>query len=103
MNFSENFGVCTKDPVFINFDFIFETGGAEGNLVILYESGIECRITSVSGKKLLVTGFFGSIQYTLSSQVFESEVSIVEYFNLVSVLYSIKLLWKLFQDYMFEF
>ena len=103
VNFSEMFGVCTRDPVSINFDFIFETGGAKGILVILDESGVESRIKTVSGIKLLVTGFFGSIQYTVSSQVFESEVSIVEYFKLISVLYFIKLQWKLFQDYRSEF
>ena len=69
--FSELLDVCTVDPVSIHFEFDLETGEAEGKLFSSDESGDESSKTSVSEKNLLVTGFIGSIQNTVPSQVFE--------------------------------
>ena len=74
--YSELLEVCIVDPICIHFEFFSETGGAEGKLLISEETGDESRTTSVSEKNLLVTGFIRSLQYTVSSGVFESEVSI---------------------------
>ena len=78
--------VCTVDPASTNYGFFGEIGRAEGQLLLSQESRDESRILSVSEKKLLVTRFMGSIQNTVSSEVFESAVSIVKYFKLISVL-----------------
>ena len=86
-------GVCAVDPVSISFEFLSETCGAEGSYLSSDESVDEYRITSVSKKKLLVTGFFGFIQNTVSSDVFESEESIVKYLKMISVLRFIRLPW----------
>ena len=84
-----------RSSIFKVFVFISETGGAEGNLLLSDETGDESRITPLSEKNLLVTGFFGSIQYTVFSEEFESQLSIVKYFKLISVLlyYSVILPW----------
>ena len=84
--FSDLLDVCSVDPLSINFEFVSETDGAESRFFLSDVSGDESRITLVSGKKLIVTVFFGSVHHTLSSVPNESEVSIVKYFKLVSVL-----------------
>ena len=76
-------GVSTLDPVFIYFEFISKSGGAQGYFFETEEPGDEAMITSVSEEELLVARFFGSIQYTVSSEVFEAEVSIVNYLKLI--------------------
>ena len=86
-------GVCTVDPVSINFEFVSETGGAEGKLFISDESGDETKITSSSEKMLSVTGFFGSSQNKVSSEVSESELSIVKHIKVISVLRFIRQQW----------
>ena len=50
LSFSELLETCTVDLVSVNFGFISETGGAEGNLFLSNETGDESRITSVSEK-----------------------------------------------------
>ena len=85
MNFSESLEVCTVDPESINFDFFSETGGAEGIFFFQIEPGDESRLTSVSGNKSLVTVLVGLIQDTVSSGVFEPELSILKYFLIISV------------------
>ena len=95
--------VHRQDPVFVHFEFNYETGGAEGKSIKSVASGDESGITSVSEKKLLVTRFFGSIQYTVSSEVFESEVSISKYFKLFPVLGFTRQQWKIFQGYQVQF
>ena len=44
-------------------------------------------------KEVIKTGFVGSIQRTVSLEVFKSEVPIVKNFNLISVLCFSKLQW----------
>ena len=39
LNFSELLEVCFVDPVSIHFEFISETGGAEGKLLLSGDSG----------------------------------------------------------------
>ena len=53
--------VCTVDPVFTNFEFLYKTGWAEGNLFLSHESGNESRTMSVSEKELSVTRSISSI------------------------------------------
>ena len=59
---------------------ISETAGGEAKKLLSDESRDEFKIASVSEKKKLVTGFIGSLQYAVPSEVFESEVSIVNNF-----------------------
>ena len=68
------------DTVSKNLELTSNSGGAEGELLFSDESGDESRLTSVSEKKSLVTGLIKSIQYTVSSEVFESELSILKNF-----------------------
>ena len=75
------------DPLSLNIEFNSKTGGAEFKLLLSNESGGKSLVTSVSGKKLLVTGFIGSIQYTVSPEVYESEVPIVTYLNMIPLLF----------------
>ena len=77
----------------MNCEFISETRGADGKLFISDDSGNESRITSVSEKKFITTGFIVFLQYTLSSELFESEVSSLNYFKLISVLSFIRQQW----------
>ena len=85
--------VCLVDPVTISFEFIFETVRAEGKFSISVDCGDESRITSVSEKKLLVTGKVGLIQDTVFSEVFESVLSVLKYFQLIADLGFIRLQW----------
>ena len=84
--FSVLFEFCTLDPVSINLEFISGTGGTEGKIFFSFETADESRVTSVSEKKLLVTRFIGATKLTVSSEVFESKVSILKHFKLISVL-----------------
>ena len=87
--FSERLENCTGDPISISFELISETGGAQCKFILASESRDEFKIPSISEKKLLETGFFGSIQHTVYSEVFEWEVSIVKCgknFKMISVL-----------------
>ena len=70
--FSETADFCTLDPLSNLFQFVSENGGAEGDF--LDESVDESRVTSVSEKKIFVTRLLGSKVYTVSSEVFESEI-----------------------------
>ena len=72
---SELLEVCTVDPVSIKFEFISETGGEEGNMLLSDQPGEESRITSVAERKLNFIGFVVSIQYTVSPEKFQSELS----------------------------
>ena len=85
-SFSGVLEFCTVYPVYMNFEFISETGGAEGKLLLSHESVEKSRTTSLSRKKLLVTRIVRSIQYTVSSEVIESKISILNYIQLISVL-----------------
>ena len=78
--------VCTVGPNPIHFEFFSETVGEEAKIILSHWSGDEFRITSVSEKNLLFLGIIGSIQYTVPSEAFEPELSILKYFKLVSVL-----------------
>ena len=82
---SELLGVYTVHPVPRNLELISETVRAEGKLLLSVESGDETGITSVSEKKWLLTGFNGSLRITVSSEVFDSGVSIVKYLKLISI------------------
>ena len=88
---SELVGVCTVDHLSIDFEFFSESDGAEGELFLSDEPGDKPKITPVLEKSVLVTGFIGSIQYKVSSEIFESEVLIVKDFNLISFLSFIRL------------
>ena len=48
-------------------------------------SGEGSRFTSVSEIKLLLTEFVSSKQFKTFPEIFESEVSLVKYFKLISV------------------
>ena len=74
--------VFVLEPVPITSEFTSGTGGVEGNLLSSDESGVESRTRSVSEKKLLFTGFIGSIQYKYSSEVIWSQLSILKHSKL---------------------
>ena len=76
----------TVDPVSKNFEPSWENCGEEGNLIFSAEPRDESRITSVSIKLFLVTGFIGSMYYSFSTGVFESQLSHFKKFYLTSVL-----------------
>ena len=78
---------CTVDIAPINFEFNNQFGGSEDNLLLSEESGDEIKMRSVSEKKLIFTGFFGSIHYTDSLEVFETELPFVENFKFIFVLF----------------
>ena len=70
--------VFTVDAVCKNYEFFSETDEAKGKFLLSVESWDQSRITSVSHKKILFLGSFISLQYTVSLEVFEPEVSIVK-------------------------
>ena len=85
--------VCELDPKTQKLcEFISGTGGSGGKLLLSDESGDKSRYTSLLEKELLNIEFIGSIQFTVSSEVFDSEKSTVKYFTLFSVFYTLVLI-----------
>ena len=82
--------VLTVDPVSVNLEFSAETGIAADNLIISVESGDEPKLRSVSGKKVVASRLIGSIDYTVSSEVFESGVTILKNVKLISVFFRVQ-------------
>ena len=74
----------TVDPVSINFESNLEICGADGKLFFPQKSRDESRILTVSKKKTLTTGLKGSLKQTVSSEVFESEISVSKCFKVIS-------------------
>ena len=48
LKLSDLIGVCSVDPVSINFQFMSKTGGAGGQILLADETGDEFKITSLS-------------------------------------------------------
>ena len=71
INFLELLEYCTVEPVSLNFEFFSETGVAEGKLLFSVESGDESRIMPIAEKEISNTGIFGSLLFTVSSEVFD--------------------------------
>ena len=62
-----------------------KTGGAKGKLLLSNQSGDESKSTSVSERNFLATVFIGSTQNTVSPELPETELPIVNYFKKISV------------------
>ena len=92
LNFSEILGVCILGRISINSEFFQKLMEQKVN----YFHQMVPEMTSEWRRYyrvLGVTGFLGAIQKTVSSEIFESMVSSVKYFKLISVLSFIRLRW----------